>query len=168
MPTYTKHPKPRQVYIPRRNSGWRHIKPNPDLATHDHFKKVDSTDHIDNANPSLQSNLRTDEIPIPCVYFPNHTKNSKLMIYFHGIGEDMGRIVNEPHLIRKHAGFNVLCVEYPGYGINFYKGLCTERQMIRDSYSVLDFVLSATQLKMKDLVVFGRSIGTGVAANLAW
>lgn len=126
------------------------------------------TYEANNSNSLNIIDLRTNEIPIPCVYYPNHTKNAKLMIYFHGIGEDLGRVVEEPHLIRKHAGYSVLAVEYPGYGLNFYKGICTEKQMMRDSYSVLDFVLAATGLKMQDLVVFGRSIGTGVAANLAW
>jgi hypothetical protein len=51
------------------------------------------------------------------------------MIYFHGIGEDLGRVFKEPELFRKHFGVNVLAVEYPGYGINFYRGVCTEEQM---------------------------------------
>lgn len=102
------------------------------------------------------------------MYLPNNIRESKLLLYFHGIGEDVGRIIREPYLIRKNLGFSVLCVEYPGYGINFYKGICTEQQMINDSYSVLDFILSSTKLKMGDLAVFGRSIGTGVSIKLAY
>ena len=49
------------------------------------------------------------------------------MIYFHGIGEDLGRVINEPTTICNELGFDVLCVEYPGYGINFHKGICTEQ-----------------------------------------
>ena len=89
------------------------------------------------------------------------------MIYFHGIGEDLGRVFKEPERFRKHFGINVLAVEYPGYGINFYRGVCTEEQMKHDSYSVLDYLLK-TGLKMNELLVFGRSIGTGVASNLAY
>ena len=74
-----------------------------------------------------ESQSRCDELPIPCVYYANHNKNAKLMIFFHGVGIDLGRVVREPHLIRKYVGYNVLCVEYPGYGINFYHGVCTER-----------------------------------------
>lgn len=40
--------------------------------------------------------------------------------------------------------------------------------MINDSYSVLDYVLTNTKLKMNQIAVFGRSIGTGVATNLAY
>lgn len=40
--------------------------------------------------------------------------------------------------------------------------------MIRDSYSVLDWVLTNTSLKMKDLCLYGRSMGTGVSSNLAY
>ena len=102
------------------------------------------------------------------MYLPNNLRGSKLLLYFHGIGEDVGRIIREPSLFRKNLGFSVLCVEYPGYGINFYKGICTEQQMIKDSYSVLDYILATTNLKMKDIAVFGRSIGTGVSINLAY
>jgi pimeloyl-ACP methyl ester carboxylesterase len=88
------------------------------------------------------------------------------MLYFHGIGEDIRMILSEPHMIRKHLRYNVLCVEYPGYGINFGRGICTEQQMVQDSFTVLEFLLS-TGLTMQEIVVYGRSMGTGVAANLA-
>lgn len=39
--------------------------------------------------------------------------------------------------------------------------------MKRDSYSILDYLLK-TGIKMNELLVFGRSIGTGVASNLAF
>jgi len=90
------------------------------------------------------------------------------MIYFHGIGEDVYKILSEPYQIRRKLGFNVLCVEYPGYGINFYRGVCSEQQMINDSYSVLDFVLSVTGLRPRDIALYGRSMGTGVVTNLAF
>lgn len=90
------------------------------------------------------------------------------MIYFHGVNEDNAMIVNEPLQISQHLGYSMLCVEYPGFGINWYKGICSERQTVRDSYSVLDWLLAKTTLKMKDICVFGRGMGTGVAAKLAY
>ena len=114
----------------------------------------------------LQSTHTSTEPPIPCFYYP-YDNSAKYMIYFHGIGEDIGRITRELDCFRMHLKVNVLAVEYPGYGINFYKGVCSEQQMKKDSYSVLDFLLS-TGLKMSELLVFGRSIGTGVATNLAY
>ena len=111
------------MYIPRRNKGWRHLG-----------EKSGDQDGRDGTM-------------IPCMYLPNNRQASKLMIYFHGIGEDVYRILSEPYQIRKKLGYNILCVEYPGYGINFHRGVCSEQQMIYDSYSVLDFVLSVTTLK---------------------
>ena len=75
--------------------------------------------------------------------------------------------MREPDYFRKILKLNVIAVEYPGYGLNFYKGICTEKQMKYDSYSVLDFLLKTTRLQMHDIFVFGRSIGTGVAINLS-
>lgn len=102
------------------------------------------------------------------MYLPNNKQVSKLMIYFHGIGEDVRGILSEPYQIRKKLGFNVLCVEYPGYGINFYKGVCSEQQMVNDACSVVDFVLTVSDLTPSDIVIYGRSMGTGVATSLAF
>ena len=91
-----------------------------------------------------------------------------MLIYFHGVGVDIGDVLKVIAFMRSILGLNVIAVEYPGYGINFYKGICTEKQMKYDSYSVLDYIIKTTELKMNEIFVFGRSMGAGVALNLAY
>ena len=90
--------------------------------------------------------MQTDkqEPPIPCLFFPFDKYNAKLLIYFHGIGVDIGTSFKEVAYFRQILGLNVLAVEYPGFGTNFYKGICTEDQIKHDSYSVLDYILKTT------------------------
>ena len=59
---------------------------------------------------------------IPCLYFScgNKQHSPQLMIYFHGIGEDLGLLDAEVCCIGEMLNMNVLAVEYPGFGTNFY------------------------------------------------
>ena len=69
--------------------------------------------------------------------------------------------------IRRRACLNVLGVEYPGYGINWDKGICSENLMVRDAKAVLEFVNCELKIDYANILIMGRSIGTGVAAQLA-
>jgi esterase/lipase len=61
---------------------------------------------------------------------------------------------------------NVLAVEYPGYGI--YKGpKTTSKQIIEDSESVFKFLTNELEINQKDIVICGRSIGSGPACYLS-
>lgn len=67
---------------------------------------------------------------------------------------------------------NMLAVEYPGYGIYIEDELegkdgPTEEKIYRDARLVLDFVTSQTHLSLDDIVVLGRSLGSGPATYLA-
>ncbi len=55
------------------------------------------------------------------------------MLYFHGIGEDIGELQAEITYIMVNCEVNVIAVEYPGYGVHWDRGVCTEKQMIIDS-----------------------------------
>ena len=90
----------------------------------------------------------------------------KLLIYFHGINEDLAEIQHEMNYIRRRCGVNLLGVEYPGYGINWDKGICSEELMVRDAKAVLTFLNSELQINHSDIIILGRSIGTGVASQL--
>ena len=89
------------------------------------------------------------------------------MIYFHGIGEDLHVIKSEIQFIRDMLMINVLAVEYPGYGLNWDEGICSEERMRRDARAVLKFVLEETDLEMRHIIILGRSMGAAVGSALA-
>ena len=56
-------------------------------------------------------------------------------------------------------------MEYPGYGI--YEGSPGERQILEDSESVLKFVTKDLDYKPENLVISGRSMGSGPSIHVA-
>ena len=60
---------------------------------------------------------------------------------------------------------NVLCVEYPGYGS--YPGRANEEEILKDTLIVYDFITRQMKIHFEDVILLGRSIGTGPAIHLA-
>jgi pimeloyl-ACP methyl ester carboxylesterase len=56
-------------------------------------------------------------------------------------------------------------VEYPGYGL--YKGKCCSDNILNDSEIVLEFLVHEVNIPLKNIILFGRSVGTGPATHLA-
>lgn len=56
-------------------------------------------------------------------------------------------------------------MEYPGYGI--YHGKPSSEQIIIDSEIVFDYLTLRLGVKTQNIIIFGRSIGSGPAAHLA-
>ena len=56
-------------------------------------------------------------------------------------------------------------MEYPGYGL--YKGTATEAQILEDAEIVYDFLMSNLRIQPHQIILFGRSIGSGPSTYLA-
>jgi len=59
----------------------------------------------------------------------------------------------------------VLAVEYPGYGV--YKGDKSSEQILTDAEIVYWYLTRTIQIQSKNIILFGRSIGSGPATHLA-
>ena len=106
----------------------------------------------------------TSSHSIPCLYLSSPKGSSKTIIFFHGNAEDIGLAYELVNHLRATLQVHVIGVEYPGYGI--YKGNCTEERLYEDAYTVFSF-LTSTGIEPADIIVFGRSIGSGPACFLA-
>lgn len=104
---------------------------------------------------------------IPCIYQKSTFKpdTNKIFLYFHGNAEDIFNAINNVSLIKASLPFNTLCMEYPGYSI-YYDEKSSET-IEEDSLRVFDFLINECGVNPKDIVVCGRSIGTGAATYLA-
>ena len=87
-----------------------------------------------------------------------------MMIYFHGNAEDLGLSFEILDLLRSVLKIHVLGVEYPGYGV--YEGRASSDVLLNDSECVYSFLISLGILP-ENIMVFGRSIGSGPATYLA-
>lgn len=102
---------------------------------------------------------------IPCLWLQHPRGSNKLLLYFHGNAEDLGYTFELMDLLRCSLNLHVMCVEYPGYGV--YKGKCSAERVTEDAQNVFGYLVDCMGLRPKDIIVFGRSIGTGPATWLA-
>jgi len=61
---------------------------------------------------------------------------------------------------------HVLAVEYPGYGL-YKTSRPDEEKMKEDSDSIYDYLTQVVGIKESDIILFGRSMGSGPTSYLA-
>lgn len=102
---------------------------------------------------------------IPCLYYQGSQHNNKLMVYFHGNGEDITGCYNFLRNLCFHLNMSVLAVEYPGYSV--YEGIASSEQIEKDACTVVSFLCDRIGFDIRNLMVVGRSIGSGPAVHVA-
>ena len=96
-------------------------------------------------------------------FVPTQRADGRTIIYFHGnagtIADRVERVL--PYLA---LGYGTLLVGYPGYGGN--PGTPSEQNFYRTARANLDFLTEAG-VSASQLILFGESLGTGVAVQMA-
>ena len=98
---------------------------------------------------------------IPCLYLPYTSGSSKIILFFHANAEDIGNSYDLLSFIRYELKINILAVEYPGYGISI--GQSSSDALVQDALTVYNYLTSKMGIRQDQIVVMGRSIGTGLA-----
>ena len=107
----------------------------------------------------------SDIPPIPCLYLSCARGSSKVLLYFHGNAEDVGLAYELMDHLRSTLMVHVIAMEYPGYGI--YPGESDSEQVIRDAENIMKYLVEEIKMSSRNILVFGRSIGSGPASWLA-
>ncbi|KRX08467.1 hypothetical protein PPERSA_12948 [Pseudocohnilembus persalinus] len=102
---------------------------------------------------------------IPCMLIKADTPSPYFLIYFHGNGEDINQSIDLLDHIRINLNVNILAMEYPGYGV--YKGSPNDKIIQEDAEIVYQYLRNDFNLSPKQIILLGRSIGSGVATYLA-
>lgn len=111
----------------------------------------------------LQMVPAEDGTQLAVVYLPN-PKARHTVFYFHGTAEDIGH--NLPLLRELQArGMAVLAFDYRGYGRS--GGKPTEDNIYADTRAVLAWAKTQFGLTSEQIIIVGRSVGTGPAVELA-
>ncbi len=86
------------------------------------------------------------------------------VVYFHGNAEDIGDIQS---ILRSYQlqGLNILCMDYRGFGLS--EGKAVEENTFEDANALLDYAIEHLGVDVSRIVLHGRSIGGGVAMELA-
>ncbi|PJZ70020.1 alpha/beta hydrolase [Leptospira perolatii] len=120
---------------------------------------------------SFPGNFEEIELEIPSkekiygIYFKSNLKKSKgVILYFHGNAGSLRTWggISEDFVPR---GWDILITDYRGYGKS--KARLSEEGMYEDALLWYHYLRDKKRYSVESIVIFGRSIGTGVAVQLA-
>lgn len=88
----------------------------------------------------------------------------EVILYFHGNAGDLNgwKFATEDLTA---LGYNVFIIDYRGYGKS--SGEISEQGFYNDAEAAYRYLLETRDYKPADIIIYGRSIGTGVAVELA-
>ena len=95
-------------------------------------------------------------------FFPNDSTRKGVVLYFHGNLENINHYAEYAINFTNH-GYEVWMVDYPGYGKT--TGTFTEENVYKQAREV--YKLSNTKFGAGNIIVYGKSLGSGIAAWLA-
>lgn len=96
------------------------------------------------------------------------SKNAPLLLYFGGNGQNSSKVFSnfqKQGMFRKFSGYNVMMVDYRGYG--YSAGKSDDGTMFSDALAIYDFAAKQSYVNPSRIAVMGYSIGTGPATYLA-
>ena len=102
---------------------------------------------------------------IPCMYVPALEPSAKIQLYFHGNAEDIGVTQEFMQPLSQEFDWHFQSIEYPGYGL--YEGFSDSDQIKEDCHTVIKFLVNKIGFKVNNILVFGRSLGSGPATFVA-
>ncbi len=104
-----------------------------------------------------------DSLKINAWFIPyNNAKYT--LLFFHGNGGNISHRLDKIQLLRK-AGVNIFIIDYRGYGAS--QGRPTENGLYLDARGAYDYLLNLRNIKPGQIILYGESMGTAVAINLA-
>lgn len=95
----------------------------------------------------------------------NIRRKSKIMLFFHGNAEDLGIAHKVLNSMKMHLKITILAVEYSGYGL--FAGQKSAESVLDDSLMVYDYLTHDLGVAPKDVILFGRSIGSSPSCYIA-
>lgn len=102
---------------------------------------------------------------IPCLWLPT-PRSAGVILFCHGNAEDLGMCFQFLKHMRDQFKMNVLAVEYPGYGL-LHKIPASETVVKEAVLTAFRFILDEMRVKYEQVIVFGRSVGSGPSVYLA-
>ena len=129
-----------------------------------HPQKLDAAHHFQFSQPFKEINLPvSEEKTLNIIQFtvPDSIRKG-LVLYFHGNRQNVERYAPfADHFTRN--GYEVWMSDYPGFGKT--TGSRSEQALYEDAVHV--YRLARSRIAKDSIVLYGKSIGTGIAAYLA-
>jgi len=127
-----------------------------------HPKKLDKSYKFEFNFDFNEFTMPISEGQLHAIHAKTRIDRKGTILYFHGNSDNLKRWgkVSEDFLTR---GYDVLMMDYRGFGKS--DGRATEQNMYTDAKSLYNYALK--QYSTDEIVIYGRSIGSGVASQLA-
>ena len=108
--------------------------------------------------------LNTDDAVVIHGWYVPAAQARGNLLFFHGNAGDIRLRLDS--IRRFHGlGLNVLIIDYRGYGKS--QGKPSEAGLYRDARAAWDYLINTKQASAESIVIFGRSLGGAVGAQLA-
>jgi pimeloyl-ACP methyl ester carboxylesterase len=108
-------------------------------------------------------NIGDEGMPV-AAYWQPHTNAIATLLYSHGNAEDIGDL-REVFNALAQSGISVLAYDYPGYGLS--GGKPSENRCYEAAEKCYSFLTTQKKIKPEDIIILGRSVGSGPACYLA-
>lgn len=105
---------------------------------------------------TTSSNINIVQFP------PADTLVKGVVLYFHGNGQNISRYASHAPLFTKN-NYAVWMIDYPGYGKS--TGELSEKMLYE--WALIFYKLARASFPPEKIIIYGRSLGTGIAAELA-
>jgi len=97
-------------------------------------------------------------------YFAPYRESGQILIYFHGNAGNLSHRLTDILQIHRF-GINVLALSYRGFGQS--DGKPSEEGIYLDGKAAYQYAIDVLGFRPRDVILFGRSIGTAVAVHTA-
>jgi len=104
-----------------------------------------------------------DNIELTGWYHKKNSKNYKTILFLHG---NAGSLENRIHKINHFENMNINFLIFAWRGFSGNKGNPTEKGLYEDADSAINW-LKNKGISTKDIIIYGESLGTGVATEIA-
>ena len=124
---------------------------------------VDLGFRYDFGQPYREVNLAFNNFSnINVIQFTADSTPKGCVLYFHGNRKNVGWYAKHAPLVTR-AGYEVWMIDYPGYGNS--TGRLNEE--VLHAYALQLYRLARKSFEADSIILYGRSMGTGIAARLA-
>lgn len=113
--------------------------------------------------PYKEINLSYDSaVNINIIQFTTPVKPKGIVLYFHGNRKNIDWYAKFALRFTQH-GYDVWMMDYPGFG----KSTGTFTESLVYDWALQTYKLANSQMAADSIIIYGKSLGTGVAAQLA-
>lgn len=98
-------------------------------------------------------------------WYKNAISNEPTILFFHGNAGNLSHRINKFIEFTENSNYGLFAIDYRGYGKS--TGIPSEKGFYIDAQTAIDYLKNVKGIESKDIILYGESIGSGVAVKMA-